>query len=407
MNTPRRSTIIVLCLVAAAGALLYLKAWPFVSGLLPIVKTSVPLPLTDDELPFELPEGFAASVFASSTPGARVLTRDPAGTIVVSLTSEGKVVALPDRDSNHKADSVVTILQDLNQPHGIVFLCGEGLSLGDEPECTLYVAEEHALKAYEYDADAFVVANPRTLISNLPYDGGHHTRTLMLHPDGEQILVSVGSSCNACHEKNPYRAAVLSYNARTGETSEFAAGLRNTVFMAIHPVTGEAWGTDMGRDNLGDDLPPDEVNILQKGKNYGWPYCYGKQIHDVDFDAGKNPCGPTHPSQLDLQAHSAPLGLAFVPEEGWPEDWWHDLLIAYHGSWNRSIPTGYKIVRFDLDPEGNSVGTAPNDFMAGFMTSDGRLVGRPVDIMIQPGGTMYVSDDRAGVIYRIFRIQEP
>jgi glucose/arabinose dehydrogenase len=181
------------------------------------------------------------------------------------------------------------------------------------------------------------------------------------------------------------------------------------VFMTTHPVTGDIWGTDMGRDNLGDDVPPDEVNILREGGNYGWPSCYGKNIHDTNFDKNtyfRAPCQEPFevPSHMDLQAHSAPLGLAFVPEEGWPEEYWHDLLVAYHGSWNRSVPTGYKIVRFNLTPQGEQIG-APQDFMANFRTSDGTIYGRPVDILVEPGGSLYVTDDKAGAIYYVFRTE--
>jgi glucose/arabinose dehydrogenase len=175
--------------------------------------------------------------------------------------------------------------------------------------------------------------------------------------------------------------------------------------MAIHPVSGDIWATEMGRDGLGDNLPPDEINVIHEGKFYGWPICYGKNVHDAAFDTNtyiRNPCQePTEtPSTIDLQAHSAPLGIAFVPEEGWPEDYWYNALVSYHGSWNRSEPTGYKIMRYKLDARGNYLGS--EDFLSGFLTKSGAL-GRPVDILIQPAGTIYVSDDKAGVIYRIYR----
>jgi hypothetical protein len=171
--------------------------------------------------------------------------------------------------------------------------------------------------------------------------------------------------------------------------------------MNLHPVTGEVWATEMGRDWLGDDLPPDEINIIGEGRDYGWPICYGKNIHDAEFDKkvyARDPCADKTPSFIDIPAHSAPLGLAFFPEEGWPEEYWHDLLVAYHGSWNRSVPTGYKIVRYHLDSRGNYLGE--EDFITGWLTPAG-AVGRPVDILIQPGGKLYISDDRAGLIYKV------
>ena len=164
------------------------------------------------------------------------------------------------------------------------------------------------------------------------------------------------------------------------------------------------WGTEMGRDLLGDDIPPDEINILEEGKNYGWPVCYGKNIHDGEFDKRvyfRNPCmEPFETSSfIDVPAHSAPLGLAFVPKDaGWPEGYEHDLLVSYHGSWNRSVPTGYKIVRHKFDAEGNYEGV--EDFIYGWF--DGKNVyGRPVGLLFDKEGKLYISDDRAGVIYLV------
>ena len=165
---------------------------------------------------------------------------------------------------------------------------------------------------------------------------------------------------------------------------------------------GETWVTEMGRDHLGDDLPPDEVNILEEGGDYGWPFCYGENIHDTVFDKNvyiRDPCEDKIPSHIDLQAHSAPLGLTFVPEGvGWPEAYEGDLLVAYHGSWNRTIPTGYKIMRFILDDEGNVV--RRENFLSGWLTEDG-VLGRPVDLVFNTNGALFISDDRAGVIYRV------
>jgi glucose/arabinose dehydrogenase len=160
----------------------------------------------------------------------------------------------------------------------------------------------------------------------------------------------------------------------------------------------------MGRDFLGDNLPPDEINILEKGKNYGWPNCYGKNIHDTVFDKNtyiRNPCMEPFetPSLIDLPAHSAPLGLAFVPSgKGWPKEYEGNLLVAYHGSWNRTVPTGYAIRRFVLDSKNNVV--KDEDFVSGWLTEKG-VLGRPADLKFASDGTLYVSDDRAGLVYRI------
>ncbi len=359
--------------------------------------TPEPTPHAPQEpLPFVLENGFTASVFSDAVPGIRVLTRDPRGVLVASLTSEGKVVALPNTDVDNRADGVHIILNGLDRPHGIIFL-----------EDTLYVAEEGVLRAYSYDAATMTATDPK-LITELPTaGGGHFTRSLMLSPDNTHMFVAIGSSCNVCNEGDEQRAAILSVNLATKETEVFAKGLRNTVFMTLHPVTGDMWGADMGRDNLGDNLPPDEINILKEGGNYGWPICYGKNIHDTEFDKNtyiRNPCMEPFEtaSHIDIPAHSAPLGLVFIPEEGWPEEFWFDALVAYHGSWNRSEPTGYKIVRIDLTPEGLPTGDS-TDFMTGFIDGSGKVLGRPVGLMIEPGGTLWVSDDKAGAIYRVTR----
>lgn len=375
--------------------------YPYISklttGLSPILGDA-PKIVASSTLPFSLPEDFSAHLYSDDAPGARALTRDPKGVLIASLTSEGSIVALPDLNADGVSDGGVTILENLKKPHGIVFLC-------DETEnCSLYVAEEAVVSRFTYDANSMTAIFAEK-IADLPVKGGgHYTRTLHLHPDGKRLLVSVGSSCNVCDEEDERRAAILAIDLKTKKTSVYARGLRNTVFMATNPYDGTVWGTDMGRDLLGDDIPPDEVNVITENGNYGWPVCFGMNIHDTDFDKKtyiRNPCMEPFetPAKIALQAHSAPLGIAFIPEEGWPEMYRGDILVAYHGSWNRSVPTGYKIVRFDYSYAKNYLGEEI-DFMTGFL-KDGAAVGRPVDILAEPGGTLFVSDDRAGVIYRI------
>ncbi len=393
-----RTFFSIVFLLGVAGTLFWYSDWNQFRSVVPLI--IAPTELSGDNLPFTVPSGFAVSLFSNEVPGVRVLARDPRGTFVASLTGKGTVVALPNSDNDHIADAVIPILENLNKPHGLAFNCPS------EPPspCVLYVAEEDAVTEYRYNPETYSVSMPRTLAS-LPSDGGHYTRTLLLHPDGKRLLVSVGSSCNACVEKDARRAKVLAIDLEAGAfgaPTDFVSGLRNTVFMTTHPVDGLIWGTDMGRDLLGDDLPPEEVNILQEGNDYGWPYCYGNNISDTSFGADSDACTDSTPPQILMQAHSAPLGLAFIPEEGWPEDYWFDLLIAYHGSWNRSEPTGYKIVRIELETDGTPTGRT-HDFMTGFRTDDGAVPARPVDIMIEPGGTVWVTDDRAGAIYRVFR----
>ena len=259
-------------------------------------------------------------------------------------------------------------------------------------------------------------------ITKLPAEGRHFTRTIAFGPNfrtgqivsgigdintqvDTKLYISVGSSCDTCEENTWKRAAILESDPEGSYTAEFAGGLRNSVFFTFHPVTKEIWATEMGRDNLGDNLPPDEVNIVKVAgpkqkfgaRRYGWPFCYGSQIEDKTFKPNKferidipKDCGETETPVIEIPAHSAPLGLAFY--QG-------DLLVAYHGSWNRTEPTGYKIVRYTLDAQGQLLGQ--EDFITGWLTDDGGALGRPVDILIEPGRVMYVSDDKAGVIYKI------
>lgn len=394
-------------LLCCVGLLVWLTAfsWKNLRGAGPalkspgvdIVRLIEKLDAASPDMPLRLQQGFSLSIFAKGLADPRVMILDPADTLLVSMPSQGRVVALPDHDRDGRADAVVTVVDGLDRPHGMAVRCS--------PDCRLYVAEEDQINAYSYNLKTMKAVKQKK-IADLPAGRGHVTRTLLFlpRPDDDELLISVGASCNVCIEDDWRRAKVLVVSAGGGDLRTFASGLRNPVFMTIHPETKKVWATEMGRDLLGDDLPPDEINIIAKGRNYGWPFCYGKNVHDNDFDSAmKKSCREpeTYPSHINIPAHSAPLGLSFFPEDGWPAGFRNNLLVAYHGSWNRSVPTGYKIVRYRLDGSGNFLGV--DDFVTGWLTKDGTALGRPVDIMVRPGGTIFVSDDRAGVIYRITR----
>lgn len=398
--------VIAIVIISGYYAYTYLKEKPPAVLVDLVTKTNPPPPLPQgDEAPLIMQDGYSATIFARDVGGARVMIRDPKGTMLLSQTSQGRIVALPDLDQDGIADRTVVVLENLDRPHGILVHCDDtGSQSADQDSCILYVAETGELTSYRYDADLMTAQYIETL-TTFPTGDGHHTRTLLLHPDQNRLLISVGSSCNVCVEEDARRAAVLSYDLSTKEVTTFATGLRNTVFMAIEPATQKIWGTDNGRDLIGDDIPPDEVNIIEQGKDYGWPFCYGRNVYDTDFGRGssnENPCNDTVAPHIELQAHSAALGLAFIPHSGWPEDMQGDLLIAYHGSWNRTEPTGYKVVRFELDAD-QKVTSGPIDFMTGFITTSDTddAIGRPVGILAEEGGVAYVSDDRAGAVYRI------
>ena len=404
------AVIFIFIFLLVAGAWLGYFYWQNLRGLGPALKpppediakllppeksAQVPPAINETEFPLKLPAGFKISIFAKGLESPRVMTYDPAGNIVVSIPAQGKVVALPDKNSDGVADEVVTVIDGLNRPHGLATRCTE--------KCEFFIAESNQVAYYNYNTKNLKTFNKRKII-DLPSGGNHITRTILFmpSPNDHKLLTSVGSTCNVCEENDWLRAKILISNADGGDLKTFASGLRNSVFMTIHPVTGKIWATEMGRDLLGDNLPPDEINIVEEGKDYGWPYFYGKDIRDAAFEPDvmfeQNP--DRFGSHIDIPAHSAPLGLAFIPEEGWPQEYWHNLLVAYHGSWNRTVPTGYKIVRYKLDAQGNYLGE--EDFISGWLTNEGAL-GRPVDILVQPGGIIYVSDDKAGVIYKITR----
>lgn len=363
--------------------------------------------------PLRLSRGFSISIFAKNVENPRVLSWDSGGTLLVSMPLQGKIVALPDKNGDGIADETFVVVDELNRPHGLAF---------HPTNKSLYIAEADHVAIYDYDKSSYKAINKRNSIE-LPAGGYHFTRTIGFGPDGG-LYISVGSSCNACSEQDSRRAAILVVDSgllgrapqqrNRGMTPKvFASGLRNSVFFTWHPVTKQMWATDMGRDLIGDDLPPDEVNIVKVGAFYGWPYCYGKSVRDTTFSDPKglnlfgfqgltlaDVCNRSEPSHIDIPAHSAPLGLAFIPST-WPSEYRDDLLVAYHGSWNRSEPTGYKVVRMKLDAQGNYQGA--EEFITGWLTGDGAL-GRPVDLLFDTQGVLYISDDKAGVIYRVSRM---
>lgn len=379
--------------------------WNNFRGAWPIVKKpseNISDAIKEGKKPLSIEDGAAVSVYAKDLGEPRVLAFAPGGLLFVSVPGQGKIYALIDSNGDGAAEEKKAVAENLNNPHGFTFKCET--PEGGQEKCKMYIAETDKVSEFDFDKTNSIISNGKKII-DLPPDGRHITRTIMFMPapDETKLLVSVGSSCDVCVEADDRRGKILVYDTATKELKDFATGLRNSVFMNIHPVTGKVWATEMGRDFLGDDLPPDEINIIEDGKNYGWPTCYGKNIHDTDFDKNiyvRNPCMEPFetPSYIDIPAHSAPLGLAFIPEEGWPEDMRHNLLVAYHGSWNRTVPTGYKIIRFKLDAEGKYLGE--EDFMTGWLTDKGAL-GRPADILALPGGILYISDDNAGVVYKV------
>ncbi len=340
-----------------------------------------------NETNLTVPSGFVANVFASGLNQPRFLQTGPDGIITVADRRNGRIVRLPDQNEDGVADSIEVFADNIVNPHSLVY----------HEEAWYVGVPSGVLRLTDENGDG--TADSRTtLIDDYP-TSGHSTRTVDFLPDG-RMVVSVGSSCNVCQEDDPRRAAVVVYDSAqgTGE-SIFAQGLRNAVGLARHPETGELWATNNGRDLMGDDIPSETVYIVREGEHYGWPHCHNGYIVDPDegYDgACDNVTGPI----VEMQAHSAPLGLAFYTGDMFPDEYQHDLFIAFHGSWNRSIPTGYKIVRLPLD---GSTPTGPvEDFATGWLNENTAEVnGRPVGLAVGADGALYVSDDKGGFIYRI------
>ena len=337
----------------------------------------------------QLPAGFHLSVFGKATE-PRMMVFSPGGVLLASDTHDNKVLAFPDPKQTGSAERVVTVAEGFRQPHGLAFHNGK-----------LYVAETHQVQRFDWD-EATLKASNGKVITQLPSGGGHSSRTILFH--GGKMYVSAGSSCNICDEKDPRRATVLEFNDDGTGQKIFARGVRNTVGMVISPKTNTIWGTNNERDNLGDDLPPDKINDLGTGGDFGWPACYGNRIPDpAGLGGGAKRCPSTIPPKVELQAHSAPLGLAFYDGNMFPSEYRGDLFVALHGSWNRHVPTGYKIIRVRLDDKGQPKGV--EDFITGWLrpgeTKHGIWMGRPVGIVFGADGSMYISDDSGGLIYRV------
>jgi glucose/arabinose dehydrogenase len=333
-----------------------------------------------------LPPGFASQVFASGLEAPRFLEFGPDGRLYVAESGADRITTLTDDDDDGVAESRSVFAGGVTTPHSVVWHRG-----------ALYVGvPSGVVELRDGDGDGRADAR-RVLIDDYPTDG-HSTRTVLFLPDG-RMLVSVGSSCNVCREVDPRRAALVVYDG-PGKAGEriYARGLRNAVGLALHPQTKEVWASNNGRDWLGDDLPPETINAVREGDDFGWPRCHAGDLVDPEF-GGESGCKGVKAPAVRMQAHSAPLGLAFEAGSKFPAEYRDDLFVAFHGSWNRSVPTGFKVVRVPIDD--GKVAGAVEDFATGFQVETTSVRGRPVGVTFGPDGAMYVSDDKGGFVYRI------
>ncbi len=338
-------------------------------------------------------EGFSISIWADELPNARFLRFTPDGDLLVSQPRSSRIALLErDADGDGLSDGRRTLLEGLNQPHGIDLWDG-----------WLYVGETDAVARIRFDpATRSVSGDLERVVTGLPAGGNHWTRTVRFGPDG-WLYVSIGSSCNVCLEEDERRAAILRFRPDGSEGAIHASGLRNSVGFDWQPGTDALYATDNGRDLLGDDFPPEELNRIEAGGFYGWPFANGDRVPDPDFGPGReDEIASSLAPAYGFRAHNAPLGITFVRGEA-PDGLEGAALVALHGSWNRSEKDGYKVVSLHWDDDGR---IEERDFATGFL-EDEDVIGRPVDVAQGPSGGFYISDDYAGVVWRVARGAAP
>lgn len=340
-------------------------------------------------LPLEkirLPEGFSISLFAADVPNARSLALGAEGTVFVGTRTDGRVFALVDRDRDGKADHVYTLAEGLTMPNGVAFHQG-----------ALYLAEVNRIWRYD-DIEKHLADPPKPVLidGTLPDKRHHGWKFIAFGPDG-WLYVPVGAPCNICESKDEIFASILRMKPDGSGREVFAHGVRNTVGFDWNPRTGVLWFTDNGRDWLGEDQPPDELDRApEKGMDFGYPYCHGGDIADPIFGA-EHPCSEFTPPAQKLGPHVAAIGMRFYTGDQFPAEYKNQILIAEHGSWNREKPIGYRISLVRLQGD-RAVAYEP--FAEGWLQGD-EAWGRPADVLVMPDGSLLVSDDKAGAIYRI------
>jgi glucose/arabinose dehydrogenase len=343
---------------------------------------TAPVELSD----LTLPPGFQIAVYASDVPNARQMAAGPGGVVFVGSRSEGKVYAVVDRDGDHRADQVHVLASGLEQPSGIAFKDG-----------ALYVAAiSRILKFPDVVRDLTRPAKPEVVTDAYPSETHHGWKFIAFGPDG-RLYVPVGAPCNVCAGPGPQHATITRLDLSGGRPEVVARGVRNSVGFDFHPRTGELWFTDNGRDWLGDDQPPDELNRLGRpGEHFGFPHCHGEALRDPEHNGGRACSEFTAPVRA-LAPHVAALGMRFYSGTMFPEKYRGGIFIAEHGSWNRSAPIGYRVTFVKVE-DGRATSYEP--FVAGWLRGS-VASGRPADVLVMPDGALLISDDKAGRIYRV------
>ncbi|MBK6932096.1 MAG: PQQ-dependent sugar dehydrogenase [Saprospirales bacterium] len=358
---------------------------PASSSVAPAYSGSLPL----DKI--VLPPGFRIGTFAENVRNARSLCLSPGGTLFVGTREAGDVYALRDTNNDRVADLRYTLATGLRMPNGVAFRNG-----------SLYVAEVNRILRFD-DIENRLANPPKPVVvyDQYPTEEHHGWKYIAFGPDGK-LYVPVGAPCNVCERENPIYASItrldVDHPARGPEVVQ--NGVRNTVGFTWHPQTGELWFTDNGRDMLGEDIPACELNhAVREGMHFGFPYCHQGDLKDPKF-GDQRPCAGFTPPAQKLGPHVAPLGLEFGRSAVWPAEYNNQILIAEHGSWNRTQKTGYRLSLIRLDAQGRCIAYEP--FASGWLQAGDEVWGRPVDLEWLPDGSLLVSDDFADAVYRIY-----
>jgi glucose/arabinose dehydrogenase len=333
-----------------------------------------------------LPGGFRIAVYAADVPNARQMALGPPGVVFVGSLSEGKVYAVVDRDGDGKADAVHVLASGLRQPSGVAFRDG-----------ALYVAAVNRILRFpDVARDLAHPSKPEVVSDAFPSDAHHGWKFIAFGPDGK-LYVPVGAPCNVCTPPTALHATITRIDLPGGKPEVIARGVRNSVGFDFDPATKDLWFTDNGRDWLGDDSPPDELNHLSRpGEHFGFPFCHGDGLRDSEYNAGRACDQFTAPARL-LGPHVAAIGMRFYTGTMFPEKYRGGVFIAEHGSWNRSKPIGYRVTFVGI--EGGRA-TSYEPFAEGWLKGSS-AAGRPADVLVMPDGALLVADDKAGRIYRI------
>ena len=334
-----------------------------------------------------LPAGFSISIYADNVPNARSLALGDNGIVFVGSGREGKVYALQDKDQDGIAEQRYIIAENLTMPNGVAY-----------KNDSLYVAEISRIIRFDHITQQLAhPLKPVVVFDQFPTDTHHGWKYLRFGPDNK-LYTGIGAPCNICKPDKDIYASLVRLNADGSQFEIIAHGIRNTVGFDWQPDTQALFFTDNGRDYLGDDSPPDELNHWStKGDHFGYPYCHGGDISDPEFGADKK-CKDFTPPAWKFKAHIAPLGLRFYQGQQFPAEYKNQLFVAQHGSWNRTEPQGYRVVLVKFN-HGQAI--SEQDFISGWLNKDGEILGRPVDILTLANGNLLISDDKLGVIYKV------